>query len=163
LLNHIKYAAILLCFLVLAAGCSGMNADAMQVDYVTNAFPIERLGVCGPQSAAAANEFMYKGYAVEDFGPDIMTSLDSSDGRRIKYMAIAGTIAFSTPDPQGFSSYALRVVDLTTGETLWESEGENQDAAAMKREARPVSEAFHDMVDDFAKVYPPVRAPGPDS
>jgi hypothetical protein len=133
----------------------------MQVEYVTNAFPIARIGVCGPLSAAATNEFMYRGYAVEDFGPGVTTGMDAADRRRVKYMAIAGTVAFSTPDPLGFSSYALRVVDLTTGETLWESEGEGQDAAAMKREDRPVSEAFRDMIGDFAKVYPPVEAKAP--
>ena len=159
--NRLACAVILLCALVFAVGCSTMNTDGVDVEYATNGFPIARIGVCGPLSTAAANEFMYAGYAAQDLGPDIMTSMDDTDGRMFKYMAIAGTVVFSTPDPLGFSSYVMRVVDLTTGETLWESEGVNQDAAAMKREDRPVSEAFREMVRDFSRAYPPQRSPAP--
>ncbi|MHC1701455.1 MAG: hypothetical protein AB9900_10810 [Humidesulfovibrio sp.] len=159
--KHLVKAAIVLCVLISAAGCSGTTYDGIDYEYVTNAFPVARIGICGPLSSDAANEFMYAGYLAADLGPDVVASMDAFDDRSFTFVAVAGTVAYDTPDPLGFSSYGMRVLDLKTGQTLWTSEGEYQNRAALRRESRPVSEVFREMVADFARSYPPARTPGP--
>lgn len=160
--NRLACVVVFLAFVMFSAGCAGVNYDGVDVESATNDFEIVKIGVCGPLSAEASNEFMYAGYLVEDLGRDIVTTMDASDGRTFTFMAIVGTVAYGTPDPFGLSSYAMRVVDLKTGETLWTSEGVYQNTATLTREDRPVSEVFREMIADFAKSYPPARTPKPD-
>jgi len=153
--RHNIMKSLLVMSMFLTWSCSAANYEAVDMEYVTNSFSISKIGVCGPLSTEAATEFMYAGYLVEDLGSDVLESMGDVPDKGFYFMAIAGKIAYDEPDPSGFSSYALRVVDLKTGETLWSSEGEYQTLKALIREKRPLSQVFRDMVSDFAKTYPP--------
>jgi len=157
MLRQIFLALSLMFSVNFVCACSASNYDSVDVEYGTNSFQISKIGVCGPLSAEAATEFMYAGYLVEDLGHDILNSMDDISAKGFLFVAIAGIVQYETPDPSGFSSYAMRVVDVKTGETLWTSEGEYQSRKALRREKRPVSDVFRDMVADFSKVYPPDR------
>lgn len=153
--------ALLLC----CAGCAGPAYTVYNSDYAVGpfaganlpvqGFPIDRIGVCGPFSAQMTDTFAYAGYPASDLGDDASLCPDKAEDKKLRYVAVCELERDDTP---GIGmEYNMFVLDMETGEPLWREEGEEAGSGSRIRKSMGLELAMRDMVNAFAKIYPPAQ------
>lgn len=158
----------LLLALPLSSGCAGPVYTTYDADYAgvfapgeifrNEGFPIGKLGVCGPMSAGVADVFVYAGYLAADLGPDCATALDKAGAENILFVA---AVEKAADDPKSLrleQDYNMLVLDLRTGDPIWRVDDAEGLRGARIRRSATLELAFRDMVQAFAKRYPPAPA-----
>jgi len=153
-------SALLLC----CAGCAGPVYTVYDSDCAVGpfsgagpcqGFPIERIGVCGPFSAQMTDTFVYAGYPATDLGDDASLCPDKAEELKLRYVAVCELERDDTP---GIGmEYDMFVVDMETGDPLWREEGEEAGSGSRIRKSLGLELAMRDMVNAFAKIYPPAQ------
>lgn len=146
--------ALSLVFILFLAGCSTRDVDRADMDYVTDSFPIGRIGVYGQISNDASLEFIFAGYEAVDLGPDIATALDKAEQKGLRFVA-----QVTATDVDRSHQYGMSVMDVKTGNVLWAGEGPggNDDSLPQTRERAIM--AVRAMVASFSQPYPPAGPP----
>ncbi len=150
-LPRLALGLVLVLFL---AGCSTRDVDRADMDYVTDSFPIGRIGVYGQISNDASLEFIFAGYEAVDLGPDIATALDKAEQKGLRFVALV-----TATDVDRSHQYGMSVMDVKTGNVLWAGEGPggNDDSLPQTRERAIM--AVRAMVASFSQPYPPAGPP----
>jgi len=154
-------SALLLC----CAGCAGPAYTVYDSDYTVGpfsdasqpilGFPIERIGVCGPFSAQMTDTFVYAGYPASDLGDDASLCPDKAEALKLRFVAVC---ELERDDSPGIGmEYNMFVVDTETGDPLWREEGEEAGSGSRIRKSQGLDLAMRDMVNAFAKIYPPAQ------
>lgn len=146
--------ALGLVFILFLAGCSTRDVDRADMDYVTDSFPIGRIGVYGQISNDASLEFIFAGYEAVDLGPDIAMALDKAEQKGLRFVALV-----TATDVDRSHQYGMSVMDVKTGNVLWAGEGPggNDDSLPQTRERAIM--AVRAMVASFSQPYPPAGPP----
>lgn len=149
--------ALALLTLTLLAGCAAPNKfnSTVHPEYLGKRISVENMGICGPGVTPASHAFIAEGYKIIDYGADSSFAVEKAKAKDIDFLAIVDPVGTEQATWNGFFSYGMRVTNLKTGYVVWSANAVYGSGGATIQQAKSTQAAMRDMVQDFAKTFPP--------
>lgn len=147
----------LILILLLLPGCGDSMRSTLAPEHQGRIVAISSIGVAGPGTSLATQEFIAQGYNVHDLGASGIDTVESARRQGLSYVAIVDAVDTSQAVWNGFYSFAMRVSNATTGSIVWSASGTFGQGGMFINLQSSSKNAMKAMIADFAKTFPPVK------
>jgi hypothetical protein len=127
--------------------------------YQNKISPVEKIGVSGPGASGAVQAFIAKGYSTSDLGAAVDDVIARGRKQGLPFVAIVDSVDTSQAVWDGFYTFSMRVSDTKSGLVVWSNSSTYGRGGILIDAQGTAKDAYHDMVEDFAKRFPPTSSP----
>jgi PBP1b-binding outer membrane lipoprotein LpoB len=130
---------------LLSVGCANRMNAVVAPRYQSKVTPVSSIGVTGQGASVAFPAFAQRGYNVIE---------SSGDSRKAPFLATVDAVGTDGAWWDGVFDFSMRVAEVATGHVVWSATAEYGNGVTINQ-VRSGKDAMRDMVESFAKNFPP--------
>jgi hypothetical protein len=140
---------------VVLSGCAyqTMSSQVSPI-YETKITPVSSLGLTGGGASVAFPAFINKGYKITDMSNFQGDLLEDAKKKSVTYLVTVDSVGTDGAWWDGNFDYSMRATNTESGSVVWSATAEYGEGATIKQ-VKSTNRAMYDMVNDFAKNFPP--------
>jgi hypothetical protein len=146
---------VIISIMVVVTGCSNRLESHTSADFVGKQTPVDRIAVGGQGASIAVPAFDRHGYKVVDLGSGNL--IEKAIAQKVRFIATVDPVDSNGAWWDGYFVFSMRVTETIKRLIVWSAQADYGQSGIFIDQATTTKEAMADMVDDFAKHFPPTK------